>query len=230
VAAPGPAGYNCHVAGRSPLPPDESRLIDALRRRDEAAFLALVRRHHASLLRLARVYVGSQAVAEEVAQDAWLGVLQGIDRFEARSSFKTWLFRILVNRAKTRGERESRTVPFSALGDGEAGAEPFEPAVDPARFRGPDDAVAPFHWSQPPRPWESPEERLLSAETLGLIAQAIAGLPPRQRAVITLRDVEGLSAEDVCNVLEISDTNQRVLLHRARSHVRAALERHLEPE
>jgi RNA polymerase sigma-70 factor, ECF subfamily len=219
------------VTGRSPEPHDESELIDALRRRDEAAFLTLVRRYNPSLLRLARVYVGSQAVAEEVAQDAWLGVLQGIERFQARSSFKTWLFRILVNRAKTRGERERRSVPFSALGEGGGGDEPFEPAVDPARFRGPDDAVAPFHWSQPPRPWggDSPEEQLLAAEMLGLIAQAIAALPPRQRAVITLRDVEGLSSEEVCNVLELSDTNQRVLLHRARSHVRAALERHLDP-
>lgn len=203
-------------------------MIDALRRRDEAAYLALVRQYHASLLRLARVYVGSQAVAEEVVQDAWLGVLQGIDRFEARSSFKTWLFRILVNRAKTRGEREGRSVPFSALSDG-SGEEPFEPSVDPGRFRGEGDAVAPFHWSQPPRPWDSPEGQLLAAETLALIGQAIAALPPRQRAVITLRDVEGLSSAEVCNVLELSDTNQRVLLHRARSQVRAALERHLDP-
>jgi len=209
--------------------PDESQLIDALRRRDEAAFLTLVRRYHASLVRLARGYVGSQAVAEEVAQDAWLGVLQGIERFEARSSFKTWLFRILVNRAKTRGERESRSVPFSALGEGGRGEEPFEPSVDPARFRGSDDAVAPYHWSRPPRPWDSPDERLLAAETLELIGRAIAALPPRQRAVITLRDVEGLSSEEVCNVLELSDTNQRVLLHRARSQVRAALERHFDP-
>ena len=201
-------------------PPDDLALIEALRRRDESAFGALVRRYQGSLLRLARGFVGSEAVAEEVVQETWLGVLQGIARFEGRSSFKTWLFRILVNRARTRGEREGRSVPFTDL--------PPEAAVPAERFHGPG---APWegHWASPPRSWgASPEEQLLGAETLEQIARAIAALPPAQRTVITLRDVEGLDAAEVCNVLAISDTNQRVLLHRARSKVRAALERYLD--
>lgn len=207
---------------------DEQALVDGLRRRDEGAFVQLVERYANALLRLARTFVGSRAVAEEVVQETWLGVLQGIDRFEGRSSFKTWLFRILVNRARTRGEREGRTIPFSAFGD--PGAGPAEPAVDPARFRGPDDRW-PRHWADAPTDWgASPEERLLARETLDVIERAIAALPPSQREVITLRDVQGWSAEAVCNVLGVSDTNQRVLLHRARSRVRAALEAHLNPE
>lgn len=207
--------------------PDESALVTALKNRDEAAFLALVQRYQGPLLRLAMVYSPSRAVAEEIVQDAWLGVLQGIARFEGRSSFKTWLFRILVNRARTRAQREGRTIPFSAIWD--AGSEPEEPAVPPERFRGPHDPRAPFHWAVPPRAWGgSPEEELLSRETRDLVARAIAELPPAQQEVITLRDVEGWTAEEVCNVMEISDSNQRVLLHRARSRVRAALERHFD--
>jgi RNA polymerase sigma-70 factor, ECF subfamily len=207
---------------------DEALLIDALKRRDEAAFVGLVRRYQGPLLRLALVYARSRAVAEEIVQDTWLGVLQGIERFERRSSFKTWLFRILVNRARTRGEREGRTVPFSSLGDA---LEPAEPAVAPSRFLGPDHPEWPDHWAVPPRFWgASPEERLLARETLDLIERAIAELPPAWREVITLRDVEGLSAEEACNVLAISETNQRVLLHRARSRVRTALERHFHAE
>jgi RNA polymerase sigma-70 factor, ECF subfamily len=208
---------------------DEALLIDALKRRDEAAFVGLVRRYQGPLLRLALVYARSRAVAEEIVQDTWLGVLQGIERFERRSSFKTWLFRILVNRARTRGEREGRTVPFSALGD--AALEPAEPAVAPERFLDPGHPEWPLHWAVPPRSWgASPEERLLTRETLDLVEQAIAALPPAWREVITLRDVEGLTAEEVCNVLGISETNQRVLLHRARGRVRGALERHLDAE
>jgi RNA polymerase sigma-70 factor (ECF subfamily) len=208
---------------------DDAHLIDALKRRDEAAFVRLVQRYQGPLLRLALVYARSRAVAEEIVQDTWLGVLQGIERFERRSSFKTWLFRILVNRARTRGEREGRTVPFSALGD--AALEPAEPAVAPERFLGPSHPEWPLHWAVPPRSWgASPEEELLTRETLDLVEQAIAALPPAWREVITLRDVEGLTAEEVCNVLEISETNQRVLLHRARSRVRSALERHFDVE
>ena len=199
----------------------EATLVDALRRRDEQAFLEVVRRYQGSLLRLAQTFVGTRAVAEEVVQDAWLGVLQGIARFEGRSSLKTWLFRILVNRARTRGEREGRSIPFTDL----TGPEPAVPAE---RFRGADDPEAPFHWARPPQAWGgSPEERLLAVESMEHIARAIAALPAAQRTVITLRDVEGLSGDEVCNILEISDTNQRVLLHRARSKVRAALERYL---
>jgi RNA polymerase sigma-70 factor (ECF subfamily) len=207
----------------------DAQLIDALVRRDEAAFVRLVRRYQGPLLRLALVYGRSRAVAEEIVQETWLGVLQGIERFERRSSFKTWLFRILVNRARTRGEREARSVPFSALGY--TALEPAEPAVAPDRFLGPDDPHWPLHWALPPKSWgASPEEQLLRQETLELIERAIAGLPPAWREVITLRDVEGLTAEEVCNVLGISETNQRVLLHRARSRVRGALERHFDLE
>jgi RNA polymerase sigma-70 factor (ECF subfamily) len=207
---------------------DEAELIDALKRRDESAFVRLVGQYQAPLLRLALVYAGTRAVAEEIVQDAWLGVLQGIERFEGRSSFKTWLFRILVNRARTRAEREGRTVPFSALGDA---LEPGEPAVPAERFLGADDPEWPLHWAVPPRAWgSSPEAQLEMRETLDLVDVAIAALPPAQREVITLRDVEGWTADEVCNVLTISETNQRVLLHRARSRVRAALERHFDAE
>ncbi len=154
--------------------------------------------------------------------ETWLAVYTGLERFEGRSSLKTWLFRILTNKAKTRGQRESRTVPFSALAaDGDEG----ETAVDVDRFLGPD-SRHPGAWAAPPR--GVPEERLLAREARERIEAAIAALPPNQRAVITLRDVEGLSAEEACNVLGLSETNQRVLLHRARSKVRAAFERYLE--
>ncbi len=172
------------------------------------------------MLRLALSFVRNRAVAEEVVQETWLGVLNGLDRFEGRSSLKTWIFRILTNRAKTRGEREGRTVPFSSL------AEPGEegPSVEPERFSGPDHRWA-GHWAAYPERWETvPERKLLSSEARTRIDDAIAGLPPSQRAVITLRDVTGLTSEEVCNVLELSETNQRVLLHRARSKVRAVLE------
>jgi RNA polymerase sigma-70 factor, ECF subfamily len=212
-----------------PVLPSDDVLVASLKRRDEVAFVSLVQRYQQPLVRLALVYAGSRAVAEEIAQDAWLGVLQGIDRFEGRSSFKTWLFRILVNRARTRAEREGRTVPFSALGEASTG--PDEPAVPSDRFLAPDHPEWPSHWAVPPEPWHtSPEESLLTRETLDLIGHAIDLLPPAQREVITLRDVEGWSSEEVCNVLQISETNQRVLLHRARSRVRAVLERHFSDD
>ena len=199
--------------------PDEMRLVDGLRARDEAAFVELMRRYGASMLRVAQLYVRSRAVAEEVVQETWLAVLNGIGRFEGRSSLKTWLFRILTNTAKTRAVREGRSVPFSALGDeDEEGA-----AVDPDRFLGPDSRF-PGHWSAPPERWEGPEDRLLAGEALDLIAAEIEKLPPAQALVITMRDVEGFDSEEVRNALEISETNQRVLLHRARSKVRRALE------
>jgi len=201
-------------------PVEELNLIEALRAGDERAFERLVAEYHASMLRLALSFVRNRAVAEEVVQETWLGVLNGLDRFEGRSSLKTWIFRILTNRAKTRGEREGRTVPFSSL------AEPGEegPSVEPERFSGPDHRWA-GHWAAYPERWETvPERKLLSSEARTRIDDAIAGLPPSQRAVITLRDVAGLTSEEVCNVLELSETNQRVLLHRARSKVRAVLE------
>jgi RNA polymerase sigma-70 factor (ECF subfamily) len=200
---------------------DDAALVEALKRGDEDAFAALVRRYHASLLRLAMMYVATREQAEDVVAETWLGVLNGIDRFEGRSSLKTWIFRILVNRAKTKGVRERRSVPFSSLeGAGDEGA----PSVDPARF-----AEAGF-WSAPPNTWEGiPEERLLSAETRMLVEDAIGRLPDLQRAVITLRDVQGFTAEEARDLLDLTDANQRVLLHRARSKVRARLEEYLSP-
>lgn len=212
------------VPGATRQSSDDSELIAGLRRRDEAAFVSLVQRYQGPLLRLALVYCRSADIAEEIVQDTWLGVIQGIDRFEQRASFKTWLFQILVNRARTRAKREQRAVSFSSLS---AEAEtPGAPAVPPERFRGPNDKW-PYNWALPPRAWgESSDGRLLADETLELVKRAIAQLSPAQQQVITLRDVEGWTPEDVCNVLAISETNQRVLLHRARSHVRATLESH----
>jgi RNA polymerase sigma-70 factor (ECF subfamily) len=192
-------------------------LLERLRAGDQEAFAELVRRYSPLLLRVARMYVPTQAVAEEVVQETWLGVLRGLERFEGRSSLKTWLFRIAANRAKTRGERERRSVPFASLAAREAGED--ESAVDPDRF------ARDGGWASPPQRWEdSPERSLQSAEAVQRIKAAIDELPPMQRMVITMRDVEGWPSDEVRNALEISETNQRVLLHRARSRVRAALE------
>jgi len=199
------------AAGRA----EDRRLVEALRRGDEAAFATLIRAYGPTMLRVARGYVATRAVAEEVVQETWLGVLRGIDRFEGRSSLKTWIFRILTNAAKTRAEREGRTVPFSSVFDDEA-------AVDPDRFT--QDGRWAGHWSSPPSPWELPEGRLLAAEARALIERAVATLPAPQATVLTMRDVVGFESEEVCSVLEISEANQRVLLHRARSKVRQALE------
>jgi RNA polymerase sigma-70 factor (ECF subfamily) len=198
----------------------EAALLVRLRAGDRAAFAALVGRHAGSLLRVAQSLVRDRAVAEEVVQETWLGVLTGIDAFEGRSSLRTWLFQILVNRARTRFVRERRTVPFSALaGPGEG--EP--PAVDSGRF---DEQGG---WREPPGAWteEDPERLAMGAETLAAIEAAIQELPQAQRAVMTLRDIEGLETEEICNLLAITVTNQRVLLHRARAKVRQALERRL---
>ena len=185
-------------------------------------FAELMRMYNASLLRVALIYVATRAVAEDVVQETWIGVLNGIDRFEGRSSLKTWIFRILTNIAKTRGQREGRTVPFSALERPDAVPEA---AVDADRFLPPDHERWPGHWASRPEPW--PEERLLAAETRAVVERAIEELPPAQRAVISLRDIEGWSSEEARNALGISETNQRVLLHRARSKVRQALENYL---
>jgi RNA polymerase sigma-70 factor, ECF subfamily len=207
------------------LSPEETKLVDGLRARDEAAFEQLMREYHSALLRVALIYVPSRAVAEDVVQDTWLGVLNGIDRFEGRSSLKTWIFRILTNIAKTRGQREGRTMPFSALE--RPGSVP-EPAVEPERFLPPDHERWPGHWAAKPTPW--PEERLLAGEARELVGRAIEQLPPAQRAVISLRDVEGWSADETRNALGVSETNQRVLLHRARSKVRRALADYLDED
>jgi RNA polymerase sigma-70 factor (ECF subfamily) len=190
--------------------PVETSVVEALRAGDESAFRSLVAEYGPSMLRVARMYVGSRAVAEEVVQEAWVAVLNGIDRFEGRSSLKTWIFRILTNIAKTRGQREGRSIPFSSLA-------PDEHAVDPDRF------AENGQWASPPRSF-GPEERLLSHETMAVVEAAIAALPPSQAIVITMRDVDGFTAEEARNALDISETNQRVLLHRARSKVRQALE------
>ena len=206
---------------------DDGQLLLALRRRDEQAFAALVDRYHARLVRLASLFVANQAVAEEVAQETWIGVLQGIDRFEGRSSFRTWLFRILTNQAKRRGQREARSMPFAAF-SAPADANDAECSVAPEQFLPAGDEWA-GHWVSYPSNWrETPEERFLSGETRGFVQQAIDALPLNQRLVITLRDIEGFPSAEVCNALAISETYQRVLLHRARSKVRGQLERYLE--
>jgi RNA polymerase sigma-70 factor (ECF subfamily) len=197
---------------------DDRGLVERLRNRDEQAFVELVDRYAASMLRVAMSFVRTRAVAEEVVQDAWIGVLRGIDRFEGRSSLKTWLFRILVNNAKTRGEREARSVPFTAVLD--------EPAVEPERFLGADHPFYPGGWSSPPHGW--PEAKLEAREVRDVIDGVIAELPSQQRQVITLRDVVGCDAEETCNALGLTEVHQRVLLHRARSRVRRAVERYME--
>lgn len=207
---------------------DDLELVERLRSGDEAAFMALVERYQPTMLRIARMYVSTRAVAEEVVQDAWLGVLRGLDGFEGRSSLRTWIFRILVNIAKTRGKREARSVPFSSVW---APGDEADPGLDPNRFLAADDPTSPGHWATPPASWEAtPEDRLLSHETLARIGKAIEELPTNQREVIRLRDVLGWTSDEVCNALDITDTNQRVLLHRARTKVRRALEGYLAPE
>jgi RNA polymerase sigma-70 factor (ECF subfamily) len=213
------------VPMRTPVD-SEAELVAGLKRRDELAFVTLLQRYQGQLLRLALVYCRTRDLADEVVQDTWLAVIQGIDRFEGRASLKTWLFQILVNRARTRAAREGRMLSFSSLADEAQTAS--EPAVPADRFRPLDDPW-PSNWAVPPHSWgESPDALLLGAETMELVQRAIAQLPPAQQQVITLRDVEGWTSEDVCNVLELSETNQRVLLHRARSRVRAALETHFQ--
>jgi RNA polymerase sigma-70 factor (ECF subfamily) len=202
---------------------EESELIVRLRAGDERAFEALVDRHYSTMLAVARHYVSSRAVAEEVVQEAWLGVLKGLDRFEARASLRTWILRILVNTAKTRGAREARSVPFASLAP-----EGDEPAVAAERFRGAHDPF-PGHWRAYPGNWQKlPEEALADRETLDLLLTTIHALPDPQRIVITMRDIQGCDAEEVCEALDVSEGNQRVLLHRARSKVRSALERHFD--
>lgn len=201
----------------------EDDLLVGLRAGDESAFRTLVRRHHGSLVRVALSYVPSRAIAEEVAQDTWMAVVRGIHQFEGRSSLRTWIFRILENQARARGVREHRSVPSAALsGTSAAGS----PSVDPGRFHGKDEAFAGY-WAMPPSRWtDLPEERLSNAETLALVGRTISMLPSRQQQVVTLRDIEGWTAAEVCELLGLSEGNQRVLLHRARSHLRANLETH----
>jgi RNA polymerase sigma-70 factor, ECF subfamily len=216
-AAPGRAVEASSRSGATASADDD--LIQRLLAGDEAAFTYIVQRYHGSLIRVAMAFVATRDVAEEVVQETWLAVLNGLPAFEGRSALKSWIFSILTNRAKTRGVREKRTVSFSELSSpGSDG----EPAVDPDRF------TSAGTWSAPPSRWDrdTPEQLLLRQEARGVIEKAIAELPPSQRAVVTLRDIEGLDATEVCNILELSETNQRVLLHRGRSKVRATLERY----
>lgn len=202
------AGERRHTLSAVTKDPDAG-LLDRLRSGDEEAFVILVGRYRDAMLRLAAGYVPSLAVAEEVVQDAWIGVLRGLSGFEGRSSVRTWLFRILVNRARTAGSRERRTVAVEDMG----------PVVDQSRFG------AGGGWSAPPEHWvEQAHNRLVAAKMADRIRLAVGDLPARQREVVTLRDIEGLTSDEVCGVLEISDANQRVLLHRGRSRLRQILE------
>jgi RNA polymerase sigma-70 factor, ECF subfamily len=216
------------VLERGGQPTSDAELVAALRAGDEDAYAALVEELTPALTRLALAHVPSRAVAEEVVQDTWLGVLNGIDRFEGRSALRTWIFQILLNTARTRGKREKRTLPFSAFRRrAEEGRD--EPAVDADRFQG-RRGDQPGAWARPPVEWSSPEERLAQEQARKVMLEAIAALPPRQREVITLRDILGYSAAEARNALDVSETNQRVLLHRARSKVRAALEELFDEE
>ena len=200
----------------------EADLIDRLRDGDEAAFVCLVNLYGASLRRLALAFVPSEAVAEEVVQETWLAVLTGIAHFEGRSSVKTWIFKILANRAKTRALREKRTISFSEL------ENPFErdgPAVDPARFLPASHPTWPGHWANPLDSWSgSAEDAVVGRETMDVLQRGLDRLPPAQRVVVALRDVQGWPAAEVCEVLGLSEANQRVLLHRGRSRLRGVLE------
>jgi RNA polymerase sigma-70 factor (ECF subfamily) len=202
---------------------DEAELLDRLRAGDEDAFETLVERHWGAMVAVARTYVSSRAVAEEVVQDAWIGILKGLDRFEGRSSLRTWIMRIVANTAMRRGGAEARSVPFSSLAP-----EGEEAAVDADCFRSSDDAF-PGHWRAYPGNWSVlPEQIVLGRETLEVVTRAIEELPASQRTVIALRDIHGCSSDEVCSALDIGGAHQRVLLHRARSRVRAALERHFD--
>jgi RNA polymerase sigma-70 factor (ECF subfamily) len=208
---------------RSKASADEVEFLARLRAGEEEAFEALVARHYGTMMAVAQTYVKTRAVAEEVVQEAWLGLLQSLDRFEGRSSLKTWILAILVNKAKTRGVREARSVPFASLAP-----EQGEPAVEPERFRGPQDGF-PGHWRAYPGNWgAAPDVALEDRETLRVAMRAIAALPLAQQTVIRMRDIEGYSSDEVSAALEVSAANERVLLHRARSRVRAALEAHLD--
>lgn len=213
---------------RGPTGPgtEDAQLVEKLRQGDEAAFTSLVDRYHGSLTRLAMAHVPDRSIAEEVVQETWLAVFEGLDRFEGRSSLKTWIFSILTNKAKTRGVRESRHFAFSEVGALEE--EAAVPTVDPARFRTAGHWAG--YWAAYPQPWddETPERLLVSKEGTAFLEQAIAALPQNLRRIITLRDVEGMSSKEACNVLGVTETNQRVMLHRARSQVRRALEKYVE--
>jgi RNA polymerase sigma-70 factor (ECF subfamily) len=204
-------------AGRRQFDCDDEALVRALEAGEEQVFNDLVERWSGMMLRLALAHIDSHAIAEEVVQEAWLTVLRSLNRFEQRSSFRTWVLGIVVNCARSRARAERRLVPLSS----ESG-----PVVDPARFLPADHPRWPHHWAVEPAAWRTPEDELLARETRTVILEAIAALPPAQREVIVLRDLEEFPSSEVCNILGLTDTHQRVLLHRARSRVRQALERY----
>jgi RNA polymerase sigma-70 factor, ECF subfamily len=202
----------------------DAALLERLRTGDSDAFAEIVRAWSPMMLQAARAYVSTDASAQEVVQEAWLAMIRGLDRFEGRSSLRTWILAILGNIGRSRGVREARTVPWSSLGP----ADDAAPAVDPDRFRGPDDQW-PRHWTPlgKPRAWpRSPEEETLAAEDRRELEDGLAELPEQQRMVVALRDVHGLTSDEVCSFLDLSAGNQRVLLHRGRSRLRGLLEMH----
>jgi RNA polymerase sigma-70 factor (ECF subfamily) len=221
-----PEAARGEARGPGPAADPDARLVARLREGDEEAFRALVREHGPFLMRLVMMHVPSHSVAEEVVGDTWEAVLRGLDRFEGRSSLRTWIASIALNKARTRGTREGRILPFALLR--RRYEEGGGPAIDPDRFQG-RRGERPGWWASPPAEWEEPERRLEEAETREVLLRAIRDLPPRQREVITLRDLLGWTSQEVCNALDLTETNQRVLLHRARARVREALEEYLEP-
>lgn len=198
---------------------DDEAILRALKEGDERVFTELVERWSGAMLRMALVHLDRRAVAEEVVQEAWLAVLRGVDRFEGRSALRTWVLGIVVHLARARARVERRWAPFALAS---------RPAVEPARFRPSEAAEWPDHWATGPVAWPTPEDELLAGETREVILRALEELPPAQREVLVLRDIEGCSAEETCNALGLSDTNQRVLLHRARSRARQAIEDYFE--
>jgi RNA polymerase sigma-70 factor (ECF subfamily) len=217
-----PSAKAVQVPPPRPADPADTALVERLRAGDESAFAGLVTRWSPMMLRVARSHVSTEASSEEIVQETWMAVIRGLDAFEGRSSLRTWVFRILTNLAKTRGVREARSVPMSSW----APAADNGPTVDPDRFQSAG-GDQPHSWTPvgAPVPWEpGPEQAAVAGETRRLLAAALAELPDRQRAVVTLRDVHGLSSDEVCSTLELSQANQRVLLHRGRARLRAALE------
>lgn len=202
---------------------DDLSLVQAAREGDETAFSALVSRHHQPALRLASQFVKSPTAAQDAVQDAWVGVIAGLSSFEGRSSFRTWLFSIVINTSKRRAQKDAKAVPLSAFDDApDSGETPGQHVVSPDRFRVEGKWIG--HWSSAPSAWPSPDDTTFQHELRGLIEKAIEGLSTAQRNVITMRDVLGMTPEQTCEALGMSEANQRVLLHRARGHVRAALE------
>jgi RNA polymerase sigma-70 factor (ECF subfamily) len=212
-----------HTLGEAATTTSDEHTVAALRAGDERTFRELFARMYPTMKRVARGYVASDAVAEEIVQDTWMAIVTGIDRFEGRSALRTWIFSILTNQAKTHSARERRALPLSCV----VARDREEPAVDPDRFQK-DDEAWPGHWATPPRPWQKPERRLISLEARQHLKDGLAELPDRQRLIVGLRDIDGHSAEEVCDLLGLSQENQRVLLHRGRSRLRVVLEKYFD--